>query len=465
MQSVRQPAFSVALGLVCLSFAPPLGCGGDDDLGGGSAETETTGDGDDNPTTTGDGDPTTTGDGDGDPAECGNGVVEPGEACDDGNAIDDDGCTNACTLPACGDGIVQADAGEVCDDGNTLAGDACTSTCQLPGAVIAEVYLDVGDMSDDLGRQVVIDSHDNIAVLTQVAGPYRLLEVDAELELVWNVDAPASQNPSLAIGPDDRLAVGGRNNMQGVTRVYDSDGNPLWTSTLAGADSNVYSVAFDDAGHVLAGGFQPGGNGQDGVIVRYAPEGGLQWTRISGGGFGYGALASAGEQLWAVRGSPFQVESYGLDQAPIWTSPELPPAIPRELAVDEQGQVHALLAADDGSSFSVTKLSTDGQTVLWTRSYDNEGQSDTASGLAVVPAGGVIVAGMTDFMNGGDAVLVWIDTNGEIIHELILDSPADIDLDQFYDVAVDAEGEYAVAVGGHAVVGGSIDLWIYKFEI
>ena len=35
---------------------------------------------------------------------CGDGVVDPGEACDDGNRIDDDGCDNACRLPVCGDG-------------------------------------------------------------------------------------------------------------------------------------------------------------------------------------------------------------------------------------------------------------------------------------------------------------------------------------------------------------------------
>jgi cysteine-rich repeat protein len=31
-------------------------------------------------------------------AACGNGVVDPGEACDDGNLVDDDGCANDCGL-------------------------------------------------------------------------------------------------------------------------------------------------------------------------------------------------------------------------------------------------------------------------------------------------------------------------------------------------------------------------------
>jgi cysteine-rich repeat protein len=37
--------------------------------------------------------------------------------------VDDDECTNGCALPRCGDGIVQV--GEACDDGNGDEGDGC----------------------------------------------------------------------------------------------------------------------------------------------------------------------------------------------------------------------------------------------------------------------------------------------------------------------------------------------------
>lgn len=39
------------------------------------------------------------------PAVCGNGVLEAGEACDDGNNVNADSCTNGCALPTCGDAI------------------------------------------------------------------------------------------------------------------------------------------------------------------------------------------------------------------------------------------------------------------------------------------------------------------------------------------------------------------------
>ncbi len=40
---------------------------------------------------------------------CGDGIVDPGEECDDGGLADGnnyDECTNRCTIPACGDGVV-----------------------------------------------------------------------------------------------------------------------------------------------------------------------------------------------------------------------------------------------------------------------------------------------------------------------------------------------------------------------
>ena len=60
---------------------------------------------------------------------CGDGVVHVGEACDDGNASDDDACTTACMAARCGDGFAQP--GEGCDDGNTTSGDGCAATCAV----------------------------------------------------------------------------------------------------------------------------------------------------------------------------------------------------------------------------------------------------------------------------------------------------------------------------------------------
>ena len=66
---------------------------------------------------------------------CGNGEVETGEACDDGNEINTDTCTNGCDLAACGDGVTRTDLAvgdngyEACDDGNTVETDTCLNNC------------------------------------------------------------------------------------------------------------------------------------------------------------------------------------------------------------------------------------------------------------------------------------------------------------------------------------------------
>ncbi len=80
---------------------------------------------------------------------CGNGVQDPDEQCDDGNDIDDDGCTNACSLPKCGDTIVQS--GEQCDDGNTINTDACTNTCNA--AACGDTFVQPDEQCDQGGLQ------------------------------------------------------------------------------------------------------------------------------------------------------------------------------------------------------------------------------------------------------------------------------------------------------------------------
>ena len=56
---------------------------------------------------------------------CGNGLVEPAEQCDDGNRVDDDGCSSACEFEYCGNGRV--DRGEDCD-GEPYCSPACRDT-------------------------------------------------------------------------------------------------------------------------------------------------------------------------------------------------------------------------------------------------------------------------------------------------------------------------------------------------
>ncbi|HVV88610.1 MAG TPA: DUF4215 domain-containing protein [Kofleriaceae bacterium] len=86
-------------------------------------------------------------------AVCGDGIVGPGEECDDGNQVDTDACTNACTNAVCGDGIVGP--GEACDDGNMVNTDGCTNACALP--TCGDGIMQAGEACDD-GNQSNTDA-------------------------------------------------------------------------------------------------------------------------------------------------------------------------------------------------------------------------------------------------------------------------------------------------------------------
>lgn len=72
------------------------------------------------------------------PPECGDGVVDEalGESCDDGaaNADAPSTCRADCTLPYCGDGIVDRD--EDCDDANAFGGDGCRPDCSVEDGTV-----------------------------------------------------------------------------------------------------------------------------------------------------------------------------------------------------------------------------------------------------------------------------------------------------------------------------------------
>ena len=90
-------------------------------------------------------------------ASCGNGSIETGEACDDGNEVNTDACTNACSRAACGDGTTRTDleAGaddyEGCDDGNATDNDGCTNACAIAqcgdGILRSDVSEALGDVA------------------------------------------------------------------------------------------------------------------------------------------------------------------------------------------------------------------------------------------------------------------------------------------------------------------------------
>ena len=64
------------------------------------------------------------------PILCGNGALDEGEDCDEGG-IETANCDLNCTFRVCGDSTTNLTSGELCDDGNALNNDGCLDNCDL----------------------------------------------------------------------------------------------------------------------------------------------------------------------------------------------------------------------------------------------------------------------------------------------------------------------------------------------
>jgi len=67
------------------------------------------------------------------PPICGNGRTEADEKCDDGNDDDTDDCVEGCVEAKCGDGFLHEFV-EQCDEGDLTDGDGCDRNCRLEGS-------------------------------------------------------------------------------------------------------------------------------------------------------------------------------------------------------------------------------------------------------------------------------------------------------------------------------------------
>jgi len=80
------------------------------------------------------------------PPNCGDGYPDPDETCDDGDADNNDDCTQLCEPPDCGDGFVQA--GEACDQGaNNDDEGSCMEACTLP--TCGDAFVQPGEDCDE----------------------------------------------------------------------------------------------------------------------------------------------------------------------------------------------------------------------------------------------------------------------------------------------------------------------------
>lgn len=263
--------------------------------------------------------------------ECGNGVLELGEDCDDGrNGEQDDGCTDACALPQCGDGWLQPTLGEHCDAGRS--GDAwCTSGCvaTLSRTWLRELGSEEGD--DDYANGVAVDDAGNVYAVGSLAAVGRgvngrdiwVRKYDPRGNELWtqrydsDVSSSFDEGQDIAVCPDGTVVVAGSvpvlgEGHDGIVLSYDADGFPGWTAAYQGEggfDDSASAIGCT-AQNLLVGGY---GFDADGASVAWynalaLADGATLWggTRTSASDNDYSDLAdiAAGpEGQWAVSGT------------------------------------------------------------------------------------------------------------------------------------------------------------------
>jgi cysteine-rich repeat protein len=407
----------------------------------------------------------TAGDGDGDEPDpepmCGNGIVEGDEECDDGNDVDDDDCTNACTLPVCGDGIVQEHLGETCDDGNTLAGDECAASCVLPGTIVWDRTYDFDECA---GYAVALASDDTIVVAvhcTEFKG--RVMGFDADGERVWDhnvMDSPLS----VAVSPTDENAIVGDfpATSQAQLRYHGSNGAYSWHQNMNAIPSRFEDVAIAGNGEIVV----VGSSGQNSLMRRYTPNGMLLWSYVDEDGGPFVAVAvNAQGRAWALQRNSSRIQTFSADGMAGWVSAEIGVSVWGRLAVDHEDNIFAVSMPDNtGDRFQVDKFDTDG-TPLWTVVHDDESTLEIGRSLALVPTGGVLVVGLVgqDGWNGDvEGRLSWFTADGVHLQDVAYEGAGE-GANFLWDVAVSDEG-YAVAVGFQDTQAHS-RLWIIKVAI
>jgi cysteine-rich repeat protein len=195
---------------------------------------------------------------------CGDGILNlDREDCDDGNAVDGDGCNSDC-LDACGDGKLDADEG--CDDGNLLDADGCEADCTLPACnngivdpgelcYAPPVSVAVGTLPRDLAiDDIDLDGDLDVAVVHQISNDASVLLNDGAGALSEAARFQVGLSPfgvdiaDTAAGglPELLVSVGGEN----VVKAFGNAGNGsfIFLSQLAVGVTPFGVVAADLSG-------------------------------------------------------------------------------------------------------------------------------------------------------------------------------------------------------------------------
>lgn len=414
----------------------------------------------------------------------------------------DDAPPDLPSVPSCGDGFV--DEGEECDDGNAVDGDGCNRDCVPSGTVVWNAEYSGLDDGDDDAWGLGLSPAGDVVVAGRVgldgdgstAAWVRMYDADGnELWTREVVHGDAGRDGALAVAlhATEGLFVGGwaattlaesglddeedfwlarldlRSGQVEAQTVFDGDGGP----------DRIRGLSFSDGGELLAAGWAGAGAGstEDLWYGRFDPqtlELGAAITLDEGANerahqpapLPSGGMAVAGSvhgprgpQAWLrlvdAAGEPTLTRTFA--QASLWTDVE---PIPGSADLMVAGTLFSGLAQ------AVALRVDDRGATVWSAGWSGPVPAPRSEiyGMAVGPSGELVIAGRVRFEDvdeGWDAFLTKFDPAGQAQWTRTHSGSAG-DADVASNVAIDTDGS-VVLVGYRVSMSNGRNIWVRKY--
>lgn len=413
----------------------------------------------------------------GEPNLCGNAVLDPGEVCDDGlNDNGYGGCSEDCLAQAarCGDGLLQDAEGEACDDGDDIDGNGCNIDCIVSGTLLWSDIVD-GTSSgiSDRGETVAVAPDDTI-IVTGIAdnsgatidklwlrrytsdGSVSWTEIRIDEGNIVSADVQFLDSGALIVGALYDDPSGPR-----FPRVfgYTLDGVPSWDFTHTVSYTH-FSIAAAVGGFVaLATDLN-----EETWMRRFDAVGMPQWTETSPVMFNYSDIAShpdGGFVLAGLLGADVWVRRYTSEGDELWTQMLESFGLLGEIMVLPSEDI---VLAGYGGDYWVEGLNSDGASQWRVLRPEPDGWF-YASAVAASPEGDIIVAGQRKQAADPDLGQLHVarySSTGSLMWEQSRPSPFSANGNASASgVAVDSAGR--INVIGTVSTDVNRDFWILQF--